>query len=165
MTDPTTASTDQLRGWLLTGGDLAEGRHQRAAAELLDFAGLLDRRDVRAHIQTRIITDSDDRHHLIARVDWRALAAADLGPLGGAQQRLLNLAVSLGGGVPVDLRTVACGELGDAHARAVLAAMVRALGLADDVQISDTPAYLERKRDQEARLAEFLGETGSAARA
>ncbi|MGW6426686.1 hypothetical protein ACWF82_28780 [Nocardia sp. NPDC055053] len=159
MTDIAIVPTDKLRAWLITGGDLAEGRHQRAAVELLDFVDLLDRRDVRAHIDTRLITDSDDRHHLIARVNWTALAAADLGPLDGAQRRLLNLAVSLGGGVPVDLRTVVCAELGEAYTRAVLAAVVRALGLADDVQISDTPAYLERKRDQDERLAEFLGET------
>lgn len=157
MSDPTTASTDQLRDWLITGGDLAEGRHQRAAAELLDFAGLLDRRDVRAHI----VTDSDNRHHLIARVDWRALGAADLGPLGGDQRRLLGPAVSLGGGIPVDLRSVVCGELGDAHARAVVAAVVRAIGLDDDVQISDTPAYLERRRAQEKHVAAMLGEPGS----
>lgn len=165
MTDPTTASTDKLREWLITGGDLAEGRHQRAAVELLDFAGLLDRRDLRAHITTRLVTDSDDRHHLIARVDWTALADADIGPLGGAQRRLLDLALSLGGGIRVDLRSVVCSELGDAHARAVLAAVTRALGLANDVQISDTPAYLERKRERDEQLAEFLGETGSAARA
>ncbi|MEU4712005.1 hypothetical protein AB0G00_36840 [Nocardia salmonicida] len=166
MTDPTTASTDKLREWLITGGDLAEGRHQRAAVELLDFAGLLDRRDLRVHITTRLVTDSDDRHHLIARVDWTALAAADIGPLGGAQRRLLDLALSIGGGIRVDLRSVVCSELGDAHAhaRAVLAAVARALGLADDVQISDTPAYLERKRERDEQLA-FLGETGSAARA
>ncbi|MFD6401199.1 hypothetical protein [Nocardia sp. NPDC060249] len=165
MTDPITASTDKLREWLITGGDLAEGRHQRAAVELLDFAGLLDRRGLRDHITTRLVTDSDDRHHLIARVDWTALAAADIGPLGGAQRRLLDLALSLGGGIRVDLRSVVCAELGDAHARAILGAVTRALGLADDVQISDTPAYLERKRERDAQRAEFLGETGSAARA
>ncbi|MGW5440744.1 hypothetical protein [Nocardia asteroides] len=71
----------KLRTWLITGGDLAECRHQRAAAELLDVAGLLDRREVRAHIDTRLVTDTDDRPHVIAR-DWRALAAGDLGPLG-----------------------------------------------------------------------------------
>lgn len=163
MTPPTTAPTDQLRDWLLTGADLADGRHQRAAVELIDFAGLLDRRDVRAHIHTRVITDDGSARH-IARVDWMALAAAGLAPLGGAQQRLLNLAVSIGGGVPVDLRTAVCGELGNAHARAVLAAMVRALGLTEDVQIADSDAYLERKREHDERLAELLGETGSAAR-
>ncbi|WP_194829241.1 hypothetical protein [Nocardia sp. XZ_19_231] len=165
MTDPITASTAKLREWLITGADLAEGRHQRAAVELLDFAGLLDRRGLRAHVTTRLVTDSDDRHHLIARVDWTALAAADIGPLGGTQRRLLDLALSLGGGIRVDLRLVTSAELGDAHARAVLAAVTRALGLADDVQITDTPAYLERERKRQERLAEFLGETGSAARA
>ncbi|MFD4353576.1 hypothetical protein ACFWPX_13525 [Nocardia sp. NPDC058518] len=142
MTDPITASTDKLRAWLITGGDLAEGRHQRAAVELLDSAGLLDRRGLRAHITTRLVTDNDDRHHLIARVGWRALSAADLGPLDRAQRRFLDLAVSLGGGIPVDLRLVVCAELGDAHVRAVLAAVARALGLTDAVQISDTPTDL-----------------------
>ncbi|UGT58799.1 hypothetical protein [Nocardia asteroides] len=162
MTPPTTASTDQLRDWLLTGADLAEGRHQRAAVELLDFADLLGRRDVRTHIDTRVITD-DGRARHIARVDWTALAAADLGPLGGAQQRLLKLAISIAGGVPVDLRYVTSGELGAAHARAALAAVVRALGLADDVQISDTPDYLERKRAHDEWLSEFENGTGSRA--
>lgn len=160
MTDPTTASTDKLREWLITGGDLAEGRHQRAAVELLDFAGLLDRRDLRAHITTRLVTDSDDRPHLIARMDWTALAAADLGPLGGAQRRLLDLALSLGGGIRVDLRSVVCAELGDAHARAVLAAVARALGLAEDVEITDTPAYRERKRTHNDAIAAVLAERG-----
>ncbi|MEV4151791.1 hypothetical protein AB0J48_02195 [Nocardia salmonicida] len=136
------ASTDKLRAWLITGGDLAEGRHQRAAVELLDSAGLLDRRDLRTHITTRLVTDNDDRHHLIARVDWSALGAADLGPLDRAQRRLLNLAVSLGGGIPINLRSVVCTELGDTHAHAVLAAVARALGLAGAVQISDTRTAL-----------------------
>lgn len=161
MTPPTTATTDQLRDWLLTGADLAEGRHQRAAVELIDFVGLLDRHAVRAHIDTRVITDPDGPAHHVARVDWQALAGADLGPLGGAQRRLLDLAVSIAAGIPVDLRYVTGGELGAAHARAALAAVVRALGLADDVQISDTPAYLERKRAHEEWLAEF--ESGSRA--
>lgn len=163
MTPPITATTDQLRDWLLTGADLAEGRHQRAAVELLDFVGLLDRRAIRAHIDTRVITDPDGRAHHVARVDWQALAGADLGPLGGAQQRLLKVAVSIAGGVPVDLRYVTSGELGAAHARAVLAAVVRALGLAEDVQISDTPDYLERKRAHEEWLAGFENGTGSRA--
>ncbi|MGW5918102.1 hypothetical protein ACWFPY_03855 [Nocardia fluminea] len=139
MTDPTTVSTDKLRAWLITGGDLAEGRHQRAAVELLDSAGLLDRRDLRTHITTRLVIDSDDRQHLIARVDWSALSTADIGPLDRPQRRLLDLAVSLGGGIPVDLRSVVCTELSDDHAHAVLAAVARSLGLADAVQISDTP--------------------------
>ncbi|MFD6393693.1 hypothetical protein [Nocardia sp. NPDC060259] len=63
----------------------------------------------RPYITTRLVTDSDDRQHLIARgVDWTALGTADLGPLDGAQRRLLDLAVSLGGGIPVDLRSVVC---------------------------------------------------------
>lgn len=163
MTHPSTATIDQLRGWLLTGADLADGRHQRAAVELLDFADLLGRGGVRAHIHTRVITDDDGRTHHIASINWQGLAAADLGPLGGAQRRLLDLAVSIAAGVPVDLRYVTSGELGAAHARAALAAVVRALGLADDVAISDTPAYLERTRAHEQWLAEFENGTGSRA--
>ncbi|MFD3430914.1 hypothetical protein [Nocardia fluminea] len=105
-------------------------------------------------------TDSADGQHLIARVDWTALAAANIGPLGGAQRRLLDMALSLGGGIRVDLRSVVCSELGDAHTRAVLGAVARALGLAEDVEITDTPAYRERKRTHNDAIAAVRTERG-----
>lgn len=84
--DPTTVSTDELRGWLTAGSQLGDDR----------FHG----------------TD-----HRIAWVNWRDLGAdTDLGPLGGAQDRLLRLAVSIAVGAPVQLRD-ALQELGDQHAR------------------------------------------------
>ncbi|MFD4356782.1 hypothetical protein ACFWPX_29820 [Nocardia sp. NPDC058518] len=159
MTDIATVATDELRAWLITGCDLADNDHHRAGIDLLDFAGLLDRRAIRAHIDIDDPDHSDGLEPCAARVDWAALGAeTDLGPLGGAQRRLLALAVSIAGGVPVDLRDAVSVELGAAHARAVLAAVVRALGLADDVQISDTPAYLERKRAHAEWLAGFEAE-------
>ncbi|MGW5569706.1 hypothetical protein ACWEVD_00780 [Nocardia thailandica] len=129
--DIAAASTDQLRRWLTTGADLADGRHTRAAVELLDTAGLLDRRELRAHLATRLITDPDGRSHYIASVNWTGLAAADLGPLDDGQQRLLALALSLGGGATVDLRRVVRGQLSDLQARAIPAALTLALGLTD----------------------------------
>ncbi|MGW5440441.1 hypothetical protein [Nocardia asteroides] len=164
MTDIATVVTDELRAWLLTGADLADNDHHRAGIELLDFLGLLDRAAVRAHIDIDDPNHSDGLEPRTARIDWAGLGAeTDLGPLGGAQRRLLALAVSLAGGVPVDLRDALSGELGAAHARAALAAVVRGLGLAGDVQISDTPAYLERKRAHEEWLAAFENGPGSRA--
>lgn len=156
--DPTTVSTDELRGWLTAGSQLGDDRFHGAAIDLLDFADLLDRRSVRAHIGTEIATDNYGTDHRIAWVNWRDLGAdTDLGPLGGAQDRLLRLAVSIAVGAPVQLRDALQG-LGDQHARAILAAVARALDIAEDIDITDTPAYRDRKRAHDDMLATILGD-------
>lgn len=167
MTDPIldTCTTDDLLRWLRTAArDDANDRHL-AAIDLLDFASLLDRRDVRAHIRVGAIThddEPDDPGIAAAWIDYAALADTEqIGPLSGAHDKLLALAVSIAGGTPVDLRRTLFG-LGEAHSRAVLSAFAVALGLGGDVEITDTPAYLARARAREDALAHLLAATDTA---
>ncbi|MGF0320751.1 hypothetical protein [Nocardia fluminea] len=159
MTDTATASTDDLRRWLNAGCDIADSHFHRAAIGLLDFADLLDRRDIRAHIVTEMATDTNDVDHRVACVNWHDLATDDGLVLHGGAYRLLRLAVSIAHGTPVNLRDALSG-LGDAHARAVLAAVAGALDVAEDVEIADTPAYRERKRANDDAIAAVLARRG-----
>lgn len=155
MNDPTTASPGELRDWLAAGCALSDSHFHRAAIGLLDFADLLDRRDIRRHIEV------DPEHGAAAWVNWRELAAdPDLAPISGGADRLLRLAVSIAHGTPVDLQGALSG-LGGEHARAVLAAVAGALGIAEDIQITDAPAYLERKRAENAAIEATLAARGT----
>ncbi|WP_280184503.1 MULTISPECIES: hypothetical protein [Nocardia] len=160
----TTTSTADLRRWLDAAATLAGNDLHATAIALLDFAGLLDRTDVRDLIEAKTVIGRDDQPVRGAWIDWAALARAvdtdAIGPLGSGADRLLRLAVSIAHGRPVDLRGTLPG-LGHAHARAVVTAVVRACGLADDVEINDTPAYLARRRAHDAALAEMPGEDGA----
>lgn len=159
----TITSTEELRGLLDAGAVLRGNDFHAAAIGLLDFAGLLDRRDVRAHVQIEAVPDHDGRDVRAAWIDWPALADVEkIGTLGGAQHRLLRLALSIAHGTPIDLRG-ALSDLGHAHARAVLAAVVRALGLAGDVEISDSAAYLARRRADQDAVHELLADRGPGA--
>ncbi|MFF7944795.1 hypothetical protein ACFZC5_34315 [Nocardia gamkensis] len=134
-----------------------------AAIGLLDFAGLLDRSDLRRYIQiqTRIVPDDENLDVEAAWVDWAGLAAAgeEIGPLYGGQERLLRLALSIAHGTPVDLCATLSG-LGHEHARAVLDAMVPTLDLSGDVEIADAPGYLKRKRPHDDILRRVLPARG-----
>ncbi|WP_216917686.1 hypothetical protein [Nocardia noduli] len=160
MTNPATASTDDLRALLTAGSTLAGNDFHAAAIGLLDFAGLLDRSRVRAHIEVGDLAEDDDTGEVVtARIDWAGLAHADdLGPLSSTEYRLLRLAVSIArGGIGVELNE-ALRDLGDAHSRAVLHAVAVALGLGEDVEITDSAAYIARKQRHDDRLAALLGE-------
>ncbi|WP_433574172.1 hypothetical protein [Nocardia brasiliensis] len=147
----TTLATAELRRLLDTGTALSDNHFHAAAIGLLDFADLLDRTDVRAHLRVQTVPDPTDQPVRAAFADWAALGAdTGIGPLYGGADRLLRLALSIAHGIPVDLSGALSG-LGHAHARAVLDAMAVALGVGGDVEITDTPAYLARRRaDQEA---------------
>ncbi|MGW4719470.1 hypothetical protein [Nocardia sp. NPDC004260] len=156
----TITSTEELRGWLDAGAVLRGNDFDAAAIGLLDFAGLLDRRDVRAHVQIETVPDRNGRDVRAAWIDWPALADVQkIGTLGGAQHRLLRLALSIAHVTPINLHG-ALSDLGHAHARAVLAAVVRALGLAEDVEITDSAAYLARRRAHEDAVHELLADRG-----
>ncbi|WP_280246690.1 MULTISPECIES: hypothetical protein [Nocardia] len=156
----TITSTEELRGWLDAGAALAGNDFDAAAIGLLDFAGLLDRRDVRAHVQIETVPDRDGRDVRAAWIDWPALADVQkIGTLGGTQHRLLRLALSIAHRTSIDLRG-ALSDLGHAHARAVLAAVVRALGLAGDVDFTDSPAYLARRRADQEAVQALLADRG-----
>ncbi|MEV0760413.1 hypothetical protein [Nocardia sp. NPDC050435] len=152
MTDIASMPTDELRRRL----DLADNRYHRAAIGLLDFAGLLDRRDIRAHLD---LDTTGDQAALW--VNWRALGAdTGLSAMGGTQLRLLRLAVSIACGIPVDLRESLSG-LGHQHARAVLTAVAEAMDIGEDVQITDSPAYSARKRADDEAIAALLAGRGA----
>ncbi|WP_280396014.1 hypothetical protein [Nocardia brasiliensis] len=156
----TTLSTPELRGLLDAGTALSENNFHAAAIGLLDFAGLLDRRDVRTHVQIEQAYDNDGRPVRAARIDWAGLSAdTGIGPLGGGAERLLRLAVSIAHSTPVDLQGALSG-LGHEHARAVLDAVAGALGLGGDVEITDTPAYLARRQAHDEALAAVLERRG-----
>ncbi|MEV0367991.1 hypothetical protein [Nocardia fusca] len=159
----TTVSTEDLYRWLTAGAALGDRTFHAGAIELLNFAGLLDRADVRRYIQTETVPDREGNDVDGAWVDWAALARSvedgEIGALYGGQDRLLRLALSIAHGTLVDLSATLSG-LGHAHARAVLDAMTAPLGLAGDVEITYTAAYLERKRADDDRVRQFLGAHG-----
>jgi hypothetical protein len=151
----TTVSTEDLHRRLTAAAALSDNPFHAGAIELLHFTDLLDRADIRRHIQTETVPDRENNDLDGAWVDWAGLARAvqndEIGGLYGGQDRLLRLALSIAHGTPVDLSAVLSG-LGHAHARAVLHAMTAPLGLAGDVEIIDTPAYLARKRAEDEAL-------------
>ncbi|WP_280426395.1 hypothetical protein [Nocardia carnea] len=159
----TTLPADDLRRRLDAGCTLSGNPFHRAAGDLLVFADLVDRAAIRRHIDTETLPDRDNQNVEVAWVDWSALARDlhddQIGPLHGGQDRLLRLALSIAHGTPVDLLGALSG-LGHAHARAVLDAMAIALELAEDVEITDTPAYLERKSREDNALREVLADRG-----
>lgn len=101
-----------------------------AAVQLLEVGDWLLRMDLR-----KFIDYSDDPDETggepLARVRWaEVVAALDSGELyaSGAAGRVLRIAASLAGGVPVDLRDALSG-LGSAHAAAVVRAVAHATGV------------------------------------
>ncbi|MGW5384006.1 hypothetical protein [Nocardia sp. NPDC003963] len=159
----TTVSTEDLYRRLTAAAALGGRTFHAGAIEMLNFTGLLDRADIRRYIETETVPDREDIDLDGAWVDWAGLARAvqneEIGGLYGGQDRLLRLALSIAHGTLVDLQASLAG-LGHAHARAVLTAMVAPLGLAGDVEITDTPAYLARKRADDEALRQILGERG-----
>ncbi|WP_033247437.1 hypothetical protein [Nocardia carnea] len=159
----TTLPTDDLRRRLDAGCAVSGNPFHRAAIGLLGFADLLDRADIRRRIDIETVPDRNNQDVEAAWVDWSVLARDlhddQIGPLHGGQDRLLRLALSIAHGTPVDLLGALSG-LGHAHARAVLDAMAIALELAGDVEITDSPAYLERKSREDNALREVLADRG-----
>ncbi|MGH3406270.1 MAG: hypothetical protein ACRDRJ_27790 [Streptosporangiaceae bacterium] len=103
---------------------------QQAAAELLiDLATFLDRRDFTSRFVEHSVSISDGVT-AIASIDWpAAITALDTGGLAcsGGERRMLKLAASFAGGIPVDLRDTITG-LDDHNVSLVVTAVLRAAG-------------------------------------
>lgn len=81
--------------------------------------------------------------------DWKRLAAFAAGArLHSGAQRLIDLAVSLGGGVPVNLAD-AVNIGGHAHARRVIEAVAIATGYGEMFAVVPTPALDEMLAEQQ----------------
>ncbi|MGY0498254.1 hypothetical protein ACWZHB_07130 [Nocardia sp. FBN12] len=160
MTEPT---PDALRRQLRTWCARASNQFHRAAIDLLDDTGLLDHPEVRAHIEVATITDRQGHSTTIAWIKWSTLPRfQQTGPFGSIYDRLVPLAVSIAHGTPVNLQAVLPG-LGHHHARAVLAAVARALGIADDVDITDAPSYVAAEQGRRQALSRLLADNARSA--
>lgn len=115
----TPAVTAQLRAW-------ARGIYpDEAGVELLiGHAVFLDRADFTSRFLS-IPGDGDG----LAVIDWRAAIAAldDSLPCSGGENRMLRLAASLAGGIPVNLRDALTG-LDDRNIQLVINAVLHASG-------------------------------------
>jgi hypothetical protein len=155
---PTTHSPDELAQMLVAGAQAIGRTNVQAAIHLLTFTSLPHRHafpellDVFPALDVEDV-DGRDGPALAAYVkDWKALpgsAAADR--LGGGDQRLLALAVSLAVGEPVDLSAnLSVG--GYAHARRVIEAMAIATGYSEHYEIRPTARLDQMIAEREALL-------------
>jgi hypothetical protein len=107
-----------------------------AAVELILAAGWCDRRDFTAFIHAGLADGG------MASIDWgQAIQALDDGelPCSGGEQRMLRLAASLGGRIPVSLRDTLIG-LDEANIARVASSVRHAGG--------HRPAHLEEHEGQ-----------------
>ncbi|MEU7591411.1 hypothetical protein AB0A95_34610 [Micromonospora sp. NPDC049230] len=116
---------DELRTLLTAGAKYTGSLSIQGATHLLIFTDVPDRLGFRALVEVEL--GLYDRIHKetydVAIVRWAGLLdAARSWRIGGAGQRLLDLAVSMAAGRPVDLREALPG-LGHAHARRVVEAV------------------------------------------
>ncbi|WP_159850277.1 hypothetical protein [Nocardia sp. CY41] len=154
----TITSTQDPRCRLDAACALSDNRFHAAAIGLLDFAGLLDRREVRRYIQTHTVPDDENQDVEAAWVDWAGIAAAgeEIGPLYGGQDRLLRLALSIAHGTPVDLEPHCPGSATHTPARSWTRWCPRWTCPAT----SRIAAYLERKGEHDDALQAILASRG-----
>ena len=142
---------DTLRELLIAGARF-DVLTARAAMHLVAFTGLPDSRRFASHVTV-------DNHYAdgakipIARIpDWDALLAdGELG-LTGTERRFLEVAASFACGRPVSLMAQVTNELGWAHARRLMEAILLATGTEELLAIDDT-ARLGELRDLHASLS------------
>jgi hypothetical protein len=155
----TTYSPDELTQMLVAGAQTIGRTNVQAAIHLLTYTSLPHRHTFPAllNILPALIdwedVDGRDSPALAAYVkDWKSLPdspAADR--LGGGDQRLLALAVSLAVGEPVDLSAnLSVG--GYAHARRVIEAMAIATGYHEHYEIRPTAKLDQLIAEREALL-------------
>jgi hypothetical protein len=149
---PTTYSPDELTQMLVAGAQALGRTNVQAAVHLLTFTSLPHRRAFAELVEVENV-DWQDGPVLAAFVkNWKVLpgsAAADR--LGGGDQRLLALAVSLAGGEPVDLSTnLSVG--GYAHARRVIEAVAIATGYGEHYEITPTAKLDQLIAERDALL-------------
>lgn len=140
MSDPTpTEYSPEGLCRMLTAGAAAIGRTTvRAAVHLLTFTELPHRRDFPSLIVFEYVDEGELRVPAAFVRDWAALPdsrAADR--IGGGDQRMLALAVSLATGGPVDL-AANVGVGGHAHARRVIEAIAIATGYGEMYAVTPT---------------------------
>lgn len=90
-------------------------RPAQAANYMVERAGWLSKEEFRPYIEY-VVTQHTANGESAAHIRWReAITALDSGDLSAspADEQLLRIAASIGGGVPVDLRTNLSHELGD----------------------------------------------------
>lgn len=126
-TDTATLTTEELAAALRAqaAGYLPD---EAAAGLLIEQEDWLARGDFRRYIDYSADPEETGGAPM-ARVRWAdAVAALDSGDLraSGAAGRILRLAASLGGGVPVNLRETASNSLGRAHAGYLVRAITHA---------------------------------------
>jgi hypothetical protein len=149
---PTTHSPDELTQMLVAGAQATGRTNVQAAIHLLTFTSLPHRHAFPELLDVEDV-DGRDGPALAAFVkDWKSLPdspAADR--LGGGDQRLLALAVSLAAGEPVDLSAnLSVG--GYAHARRVIEAMAIATGYSEHYEIRPTAKLDQMIADRDALL-------------
>jgi len=139
---PTTYSADEMSEMLVAGAAAIDRTNVSAAVHLLTFTSLPHRPAFAELVDVEDVAGGDGPG-LAAFVRWKELPgskAADR--LGGADQRLLALAVSLATGEPVDLAAnLSVG--GHAYARRVIEAVAIATGYGEHYEITPT-AKLDR---------------------
>lgn len=148
---------DELRALLVAGAQYNGYQGVQGAVHLLTYTTLPDWRgfpalvDVELGLYDKIRRETYD----VAFVPWaRLLDATRAAHISSTVRRLLDLAVSMAAGVPVDLRE-ALPSLGHAHARRVVEAVAMATDVTEfyTLGFAPTPKLAER----EAFHAEMQG--------
>ncbi|MFI7608880.1 hypothetical protein ACIBTV_27720 [Micromonospora sp. NPDC049366] len=131
---------DAMRA-LLTAGARYTGRlNVQAAVYLLTFTDLPDWRGFRDLVHTERVDDQarDETYDAAFVPDWSALLDAKAAQIRGSGRRLLELAVSMAVGVPVNLREALAG-FGHVGKRRVVEAVAIATGVEEFYALTFTP--------------------------
>lgn len=136
---------DELRALLVAGARCRGSLSIQGATHLLIFTDVPDRLGFRSLVEVELglYDRGAGETYDAAFVPWaRLVDATQAWHISSTARRLLDLAVSMAAGVPVDLRDALPG-LGHAHARCVLEAVAIAAGADEFYTLTPTPKLAE----------------------
>jgi hypothetical protein len=148
----TTYSADEMSQMLVAGAKATGRTNVQAAVHLLTFTALPHRQAFAELVEVEDVGWADGPVLAAFVKDWKVLPgskAADR--LGGGDQRLLALAVSLAGAESVDL-SVNLAVGGYAYARRVIEAMAIATGYSEHYEIKPTAKLDQLIAERDALL-------------
>lgn len=137
-----TYTGDEMRALLVAGAKYSGYLGKQAAVHLLTFTDLPDWRGFRALVDVELGVHDRvrDETYDAAFVRWGGLIDQTRpAHISGGGRRLLDLAVSMASGAPVDLRDALAGA-GHAHARRIIEAVAIATGGDEFYTVTPTPA-------------------------